>query len=126
MVMFFGLCNAPATFQDMMDRVFNNLVCEGWLIIYMDDMLIFSNNIEEHRIQTCQVLQWLQEHDLYLKLEKCKFEVPEVKFLGAIIHAEEIAMDPIKLKAIRDWPAPQMVKQVHMFLGFRNFYRQFI
>ena len=103
--MFFGLCNVPATFQDMMDRVFEDLVREGWLIIYMDDMLIFSNNIKEHRIQTCQVLQWLQEHNLYLKPEKCKFEVPEVEFLGAIIHAGKIAMDPVKLKAIRDWPA---------------------
>ena len=126
MVMFFGLCNAPATFQDIMDRVFNNLVCEGWLIIYIDDMLIFFNNIKEHRIQMCWVLQWLQEHNLYLKPEKCKFEVPEVKFLGAIICAGEIAMDPIKLKAIKDWPAPWTVKQVQMFLGFGNFYRWFI
>ena len=70
MVMFFGLCNAPVTFQDMMDRVFDNLVWEGWLIIYMDDMLIFSNNIDKHRIRMCRVLQWLQEHNLYLKLEK--------------------------------------------------------
>ena len=123
--MFFGLCNAPATFQDMIDRVFNNLVHEGWLIIYMDDILIF-NNIEEHGIWTCQVLQQLQEHNLYLKPEKCKFEVPEVKFLEAIIHAGEIAMDLIKLKAIRDWPAPWTVKQVQMFLGFGNFYWQFI
>ena len=73
-------------------------------------MLIFSNNIKKHRIQTCRVLQWLQEHDLYLKPEKCKFKVPEVKFLEAIICVGEIAMDPIKLKAIKDWPAPQMVK----------------
>ena len=121
-VMFFGLCNALATFQDMMDTVFKDLVCKGWLIIYMDDMLIFSDNIKEHRIQTCQVLQQLQEHDLYLKPEKCKFEVSEVEFLGAIIHTGEIAIDPIKLKAIQEWPAPQTVKQVQMFLGFGNFY----
>ena len=69
-------------------------------------MLIFSNNVKEHRVQTYRVLQWLQEHDLYLKPKKCKFEVPEVKFLGVIIWAGEIAMGPIKLKAIREWPAP--------------------
>lgn len=89
-------------------------------------MLIFSNNVEEHRIQTCRVLQWLQEHNLYLKPEKCKFKVLEVEFLSAIIQAGEIAMDPVKLKAIREWPAPQTIKQVQMFLRFGNFYRWFI
>ena len=84
----------------MIDRVFKDLVWEGWLIIYMNNMLIFLNNAEEHRVQTCRVLQQLQEHDLYLEPEKCMLKVPEVEFLGAIIQAEEIAMDPIKLKAI--------------------------
>ena len=76
----------------------------------MDNMLIFLNNAKKHRIWTCRVLQWLQEHNLYLKPEKCKFEVLEVRFLGPIIQAGKIAMDPIKLKAIREWPAPQTIK----------------
>ena len=126
MVMFFGLCNAPATFQRMMDEIFADLTREGWIIIYMDDILIFSNNLEEHRKRTRRVLQRLQDHALHLKPEKCLFEVAEVEFLGAIISAGKISMDPVKLKAIHEWPAPTTVKQTQSFLGFGNFYRRFI
>ena len=69
------------------------------------------------------VLNWLQEKDLYLKLEKCKFTVQEVDFLGMVITKDTIKMDPIKLAGIKDWPIPETVKQTHSFLGFGNFYR---
>jgi hypothetical protein len=111
-VMFFGLCNSPATFQAMMNNIFQDMLDEGWLIIYMDDIFIASADIEEHRKRTIQVVKRLLENDLFLKLEKCYFEVPEVEFLGMIIWNGKIAMDPAKLKGIADWSAPTTVKGV--------------
>jgi hypothetical protein len=125
-VMFFGLCNSPATFQAMMNDIFRDMLNEGWVIIYMDDILIYSNDPEEHRKRTLRVLQRLCEHDLFLKAEKCKFDMKEVEYLGLIISENKIAMDPTKLAGIRDWPAPTNVKGVRSFLGFGNFYRRFI
>ena len=125
-VMFFGLCNAPATFQSMMNHIFSDMLAEGWLVIYMDDILIFSNNIDEHRKRTRRVVQRMKDQDLFLKGEKCEFEVTQIEFLGSIIRPGEIAMDPIKVKAITDWEPPRTVKQVQAFLGFGNFYRRFI
>ena len=125
-VMFFRLCNSPATFQAMMNEIFKDMLDEGWIVIYMDNILIFSKNQEEHQEQMKHILQCLQEHNLYLKAEKCKFEVQEVEFLGMIIKPNEIAIDPTKLAGIKDWPEPTNVKAVHSFLGFSNFYRKFI
>ncbi|CDO74260.1 hypothetical protein BN946_scf184642.g5 [Trametes cinnabarina] len=125
-VMFFGLCNAPATFQAMMNDIFRDFLAEGWMIIYMDDILLFSDNLDDMHKHTTQVLQRLQENDLYLKGEKCEFDKQEVEFLGAIIRPGEIAMDPIKLEGLKEWQTPTTVKQVQSFLGFANFYRRFI
>jgi hypothetical protein len=124
--MFFGLCNSPATFQAMMNDIFRDMLNEGWLIIYMDDILIYSNDPEEYQKQTLCVLARLHENDLFLKAEKCKFDVKEVEYLGLIISENKIAMDPTKLAGIHDWPAPTNVKGVQSFLGFGNFYRRFI
>lgn len=121
-VMFFGLCNSPATFQAMMNNLFRDMLIEGWITIYMDDMLIHSTNLEEHRQRTKRVLQRLRDNDLFLKLEKCQFVVPEVEFLGAIVSHNKVTMDPIKIKGILEWPTPKNVKQVRGFLGFGNFY----
>jgi hypothetical protein len=125
-VMLFGLCNSPATFQAMMDHIFRDMIIEGWISIYMDDILIFSKNKEEHRLRTLRVLQRLRDNDLFLKPEKCKFDVQEVEFLGLIIRPDHISMDPAKLAGIKDWPVPTTVKGVRSFLGFGNFYRRFI
>jgi hypothetical protein len=111
-VMFFRLCNSPATFQVMMNDIFRDMLNEGWLIIYMDDILIYSNNPEEHRKQTLHVLARLHEHDLFLKAEKCKFDVKEVEYLGLIISENKIAMDLMKLAGMHDWPAPMNIKGV--------------
>ncbi|CDO76040.1 hypothetical protein BN946_scf184891.g3 [Trametes cinnabarina] len=126
MVMFFGLCNAPATFQAMMNDIFRDFLAEGWMIIYMDDILLFSDNLDDMHKHTTQVLQHLQENDLYLKGEKCEFDKQEVEFLGAIVRPGEIAMDPVKLEGLKEWQTPTTVKQVQSFLGFANFYRRFI
>ena len=126
MVMFFGLCNSPTMFQNMMNNIFRDMLNEGWIVIYMDDILIFSEDPEEYRKQTLWVLERLRKHDLYLKVEKCKFNIQEVEFLGLIVKPDQLTMDPMKLAGIREWPAPTTVKGVRSFLGFRNFYRRFI
>lgn len=126
MVMFFGLCNSPATFQNMMNELFRDYLDEGWVVIYMDDILIFSDNLDEHKLRTKRILERLKKNDLYLKPEKCSFEVPQIDYLGMVISKNKIAMDPAKLSGIRDWPTPLTVKEVRSFLGFGNFYRKFI
>ena len=102
------------------------MIDEGWIMIYMDDILIASETLELDKERTKRVLQQLWENNLYLKIEKCKFGAKEVDFLGMKIRHNEIAMDPIKLAGIQDWPTPSKVKDVQSFLGFGNFYRRFI
>src|SRR5271168_3194822 len=126
MVMFFGMCNLPATFQAMMDAIFVDMIEGCIVIIYMDDILIFARTEEDLERYTKLVLQRLRENDLFLKALKCKFNKTQVKYLGMIIEEGKIAMDPIKLGEIRDWSIPNTVKQVRSFLGFGNFYRRFI
>ena len=99
---------------------------EGWMVIYMDDILIFSDNVEDHHEWMRRALQRLKDSDLFLKAEKCEFDRQEVEFLGSIIRPGVVAMDPVKLKAIIEWEPPKTVKQVQAFLGFGNFYRRFI
>lgn len=105
MVMFFSLCNSPVTFQAMMNSLFTDMIDKGWIVIYMDDILIFLENSVEHCLWTLRVLQRLRENDLYLKAEKCFFDASEVEFLGMILHPGQLAMDPAKLKGIANWPA---------------------
>ena len=125
-VMFFGLCNSPATFQNMMDDIFRDMKSEGWIIIYMDDIFVFTKDLQLNIHYTRKVLQRLKDNDLYLKPEKCAFWVPKVEYLGFIIQENQVAMDPVKVNGIRDWPAPTTVKQLRSFLGFGNYYRRFI
>ena len=124
-IMFFRLQNSPATFQSMMNALFDNLIKEGWVIIYMDDILIFSKDLEEHCILVKKVLQRLEEEDLFLKPEKC-FEKLSIEYLSMIISQDKIQMDPAKLSAVLNWLTLKCVKDVQSFLRFRNFYRQFI
>ena len=102
------------------------MIAEGWLIVYMDDMLITSRNKEEDIEKTRRVLQRMKELDLHLKPKKCQFGVEEVDFLGLVLRPGEIAMDPTKLSGIAEWPTPTKVKDVRSFLGFANYYRRFI
>jgi len=119
LVMFFGLTNSPATFQNVMNDIFRDLISAGHVIVYMDD-------IPTHRLITCQVLQILLDNNLSLKLEKCVFEVEEVEYLGVIIAHGTMCMDPVKIEAVTSWPTPRTKKDVQQFLGFVNFYRRFI
>ena len=126
-VMFFGLTNSPATFQTMMNALFEEELREGWLTIYMDDILIHTNDsLEDHRSKVHLILDKLAKHDLYLKPEKCLFEKDEVEFLGVVLKGGTVQMDPTKVKGVADWPPPQNLQDVRVFLGFTGFYRYFI
>jgi hypothetical protein len=124
--MFFSLCNSPATFQAYMNRTFQQEINEGWLVIYMDDILIFSKTLDEHQKRTRRILEIIRREQLFLKPEKCTFDAEEVEYLGMIIKPGHVTMDPAKLDGIRAWPIPTTVKETWSFLGFCNFYRNFI
>jgi len=121
LVMPFGLKNAPATFQHFINDVLGEYLDE-FAFSYIDDILIYSENIEEHREHVKNVLKKLQEHGLYVKLSKCEFETNETTFLGHIISDKGISMDPSKVSAIMDWPTPKNVTEIQSFLGLRNYY----
>jgi hypothetical protein len=126
LVMFFGLTNSPAMFQNMMNDILKELIDEGKVLVYLDDILIFTKDLDEHRRLVKRVLAKLEEHKLFLKPEKCDFEKTEVEYLGVIISEDSVRMDPVKVKGIMEWPEPKNVKEVQSFLGFVNFYRKFV
>lgn len=125
LVMPFGLCNAPASFQGMINEVLREFL-DICVIIYLDDILVYSATWEQHIIDVKNILQRLREHQLWAKLEKCKFFQDSVEFLGYIVNREGIEMDKKKIKAVLEWPTPKTIKDVQSFLGFANFYRRFI
>lgn len=126
LVMFFGLTNSPATFQTMMDDIFHDLIMEGVLVVYLDDILIFSKTLEEHQKVTRRVMELLTKHKLYLRPDKCEFEKTQIKYLGVVISHNTVTMDPVKVAGVTDWPVPSNKREVQSFLGFLNFYRRFI
>jgi len=118
----FGLTNAPATAQ----RFMNDTLCEYldiFCICYIDDILIYSRTLKEHKQQVRKVLQKLKEAGLFIKPDKCEFSVQKTTFLGFIISAEGLVMDPQKVNAVLKWETPKSVKDIQCFLGFANFYR---
>ncbi|QRW04042.1 Retrotransposable element Tf2 protein [Ceratobasidium sp. AG-Ba] len=125
LVMPFGLKNAPAVLQRMMNDIFRHLLGVT-VVVYMDDILIFSEKEEDHAEHVKEVLKILRENNLYAKLSKCEFFVKKVIFLGLVITPEGISMEEEKIKAIMEWGAPRKIKEVQAFLGFVNFYRRFI
>ncbi|KAI4880911.1 hypothetical protein NFI96_029797 [Prochilodus magdalenae] len=125
LVMPFGLMNAPAVFQRLINEVLNEAL-GLYAFVYLDDILIFSRTTTEHVSHVRRVLQLLLENHLYVKLEKSQFHVPSVQFLGFVVSRGSLAMDPSKLKAVAEWPRPTSLRLVQRFLGFANFYRRFI
>jgi len=126
-VMFFRLTNSPSTFQTMMDTIFRDLTATGEVVIYMDDILIAtSNNIPHHRQIIHQVLGTLEEHDLFLKPEKCMFEAREIEYLGLVIGGGKVRMDRVKVQGVDGWKRPKNLKELRGWMGFINFYRRFI
>ena len=125
LVMPFGLSNAPATCQQFVNEVLHNFI-DIFCVVYLDDILIYSDNQEEHNQHVRQVLSSLASAGLFVKGEKCEFDVNETKFVGFILSHDKLAMDPGKISAVNEWSAPTCVKGVQSFLGFANYYRRFI
>jgi hypothetical protein len=125
LVMPFGLTNAPASFQRFMNETLREFLDE-FCVVYLDDILIYSSCLAEHKIHVKRILQKLAENDIHIKPEKCEFHVDKTEFLGFIVSPKGVTMDEKKLKAIREWESPSSVHDVQVFLGFANFYRRFI
>ena len=121
----FGLSNALSAFQHFMNETFADLL-DVCVVVYLDDILIYSNNLEEHRIHVKEVLRRLRKNKLYASPSKCLFHQDKVEFLGFVISKDGLQMDNNKVQTIRDWPVPRRIKDVQSFLGFVNFYRRFI
>ena len=109
-IMFFGMCNSPATFQSMIDSIFSDLIEECIVIIYMDNIFLFAKTLEQLEINMKKVLQRLRENDLFLKPKKCKFSKKKVEWLSMIIEEGKISMVAGKLKGILEWPRSSMIK----------------
>src|SRR5690606_8456252 len=124
-VMPFGLTNAPATCQAFLNDVLRERL-DTVVVIYLDDILIYSAHEEQHTQDVRRVLQLLLDAQLQVKLEKCQFHVTTVEFLGYIVSPDGISMDPSKVSTVTEWPTPKCVKDIQAFLGFANFYRRFI
>ena len=125
-VMFFSLTNSPATFKTMMDEIFRVEINNGQVIIYIDDVLIFSKTLREHHAQVHWVMQIFRKNKLYLNLNKCTFNEGETEYLGIIVGHGQVCMDPVKIAGITNWRTPTDKQQVQSFWGFCNFYHRFI
>jgi hypothetical protein len=125
LVMPMGLTNAPATFMHMMNETFREYL-DHFVVIFIDDILIYSRNKEEHLHHLRKVFELLRKHKLFCKESKCLFGVSEIDFLGHTIAADGIKMEKHKFKAILEWPTPKNVAEIRSFLGLANYYRRFI
>ncbi|KAL5834953.1 hypothetical protein ACOSQ4_014450 [Xanthoceras sorbifolium] len=121
----FGLTNAPAAFMDLMNRIFRPYL-DQFVVVFIDDILVYSQTVEDHDRHLRVVLQILREKQLYGKLSKCEFWLPEIAFLGHIVSAEGIKADPKKIEAIVEWKPPRNVTEVRSFLGLAGYYRRFV
>jgi hypothetical protein len=121
----FGVTNAPGVFMEYMNRIFHTYL-DRFVVMFIDDILIYSKSEEEHSEHLRIVLQVLKEKKLYAKLSKCEFWLNEVSFLGHIISGSGIAVDPSKVDVVLQWETPKSVTEVRRFLGLAGYYRRFI
>ena len=121
----FGLCNAPGTFQRLMERIFGDQSFRT-LLLYLDDVVVYASSFEQHLCRLELVLGRLRAHHLKLKLAKCHFFAQEVRYLGHVISAAGVATDPEKTRVVADWPRPRTAKDLRSFLGFASYYRRFV
>lgn len=125
LVMPFGLTNAPATFQSLMNRIYNKYM-DKFVLVYLDDILVFSKDEKEHAKHLRLALEVLRKHKLYCALKKCEFYKTSIEFLGHVISGDGISVDSKKIAAIQGWPTPKNIKELRAFLGLANYYRRFI
>ncbi|KAA0049808.1 uncharacterized protein E5676_scaffold142G00230 [Cucumis melo var. makuwa] len=125
LVMPFGLTNAPATFCTLMNQVFQEYL-EKFVVVYLDDIVVYSTTMEEYRDHLQKVFQKLKENQLYVKREKCSFAQERINFLGHVIECGQIGMEEGKIAVIRDWAMPKSVLELRSFLGLANYYRRFV
>jgi hypothetical protein len=121
----FGFPNSPTTFMRMMEDIlwpFTNC----FMVVYLDDILVYNKTWVEHLHHIQQVLHTLQQQKLYANLEKCSFVIDRVQYLGYIVDAHGVHIDPTKIQVIHDWPAPTMLTKLQSFSGLTNFYRRFV
>ncbi|CAI7802842.1 unnamed protein product [Closterium sp. NIES-53] len=125
LVMPFGLCNAPATFQAEMNHIIRPLLDEC-VVVYLDDILIYSKNMKEHVEHLRKVFEILRKNKFYVKLSKSDFSLKKVQFLGHMVSAEGVHVDPRKIEAVKKWEVPENMKELQQFLGFTNYYKRFV
>jgi hypothetical protein len=125
LVMYFGLTNSPASFQTMMNKIVEDLITQGVVFIYLDNILIFTSMLEEHCpiSRMVMVMERLRKHKLYLRHEKCEFEKTRIEYLGVIILHNKVEMDLVKIAGVSEWSIPTNKKDVQSFVSFINFYR---
>lgn len=125
LVMTFGFTNAPATFQSLMNDVFRPHLYK-WVVIYLDDILIFSRTQEEHLTHLRAALEILRTNKLYAKRSKCEFLKDEVEYLGHVVKNGTVGMDPRKVEAVLNWERPSNIRGIRAFIGLASYYRKFI
>jgi len=125
-IMYFGLTNSPATFQAMINDLFRDLINQGDMATFIDNILVATDMEEGHNELVEEILRRLEENDLFVKPEKCKWKVREVEFLGVVIGPKGVEIQKEKVERVLNWPAPRNVKEVQKFLGLANYYRRFI
>jgi hypothetical protein len=121
----FGLINVPATCQALINDIFREYL-DIFVFVYLDGILIYSKNEENHVKHVTLILETLEKADIELHPEKCVFHAKEIKFLGYILTQDGIKMNPTKVKAVLNWPIPKIITEIQKFIGFANFYRRFI
>jgi len=124
--MYFGLTNSSATFQAMMNDLFRDLINQGDTATFIDNILVATDIEEDHNELVKKVLRRLEENDLFVKPEKCKWKVREVEFLGVVIGPKGVEMQKEKVEGVLSWLVPRNIKEVQKFLGLANLYRRFI